>query len=150
MKKTLAKFIYKVAPPQIALAHCDIPCGIYTPDEAIIASKTVIKMVEKLQDLIPPKNMDNKQETLEFLSSVARFTITKEEHAEKCKKELLILWTDFFKEEHLEIFPDLHNIFWKAVKLCSKAKREVSLETAKQLEQKVNEIAKIFHKTNDK
>ena len=148
--KKLAKFIYKMAPPEIARAHCDIPCGIYTADGAITAAKTVSKMIEKLKNLTPPKNRENKQEMLEFLSSITRFTITKEEHAEKCKKELLILWTDFFKEEHLEIFPDLHNIFWKAVKLCSKAKREVSLETAKQLEQKVNEIAKIFHKTNDK
>jgi len=147
--KKLAKFIYKMAPPKIALAHCDIPCGIYTSDGAITAAKTVSKMIEKLKNLTPPKNRENKQEMLEFLSSITRFTITKEEHAEKCKKELLILWTDFFKEEHLEIFPDLHNIFWKATKLCSKTKREVSLETAKQLEQKVDEIAKIFHKVNN-
>lgn len=145
----LAKLIYKIAHPKIARAHCDIPCGIYTIEPSITAAKTVTKMTQKLEDLNPPKNNENKQEVLEFLTSVSRFTATKEEHAQKCKQELLILWTDFFKEHHLNMFPDLHNIFWKATKLCSIVKQEVSLETAKQLEQKIDEIAKIFNKVNN-
>ncbi|MEK9147368.1 MAG: superoxide dismutase, Ni [Patescibacteria group bacterium] len=145
----LSKFIYKIYAPKIALAHCDIPCGIYTIEPAITAAKTVIKMTQKLKDLNPPKNNENKQEVLEFLTSVSRFTATKEEHAQKCKQELLILWTDFFKEHHLNMFPDLHNIFWKATKLCSKVKQEVSLENARELEKIVNEIAEIFHKANN-
>ena len=35
---------------------------------------------------------------------------------EPTKKELLILWTDFFKAEHLATFPDLHDTFWKVAR----------------------------------
>ncbi|MBI2642012.1 MAG: superoxide dismutase, Ni, partial [Candidatus Wildermuthbacteria bacterium] len=69
-------------------------------------------------------------------------------HAQKCKEELLILWTDYFKPEHLEMFPALHETFWKAAKLCSKVKQEVSMEAAKELEKAVQEIADIFEKSH--
>jgi nickel superoxide dismutase len=68
----------------------------------------------------------------------------KEEHAQKCKQELLILWTDYFKLEHLEMFPGLHDTFWKATKLCSKNKQEVNMETAKELLEAVEFIASMF------
>ena len=74
----------------------------------------------------------------------------KEEHAQICKKELLILWTDYFKPEHLEMFPNLHETFWKAAKLCSRVKQEVSMEAAMQLKAAVEEIAEIFEKTHSK
>jgi len=59
---------------------------------------------------------------------------------------LLILWTDFFKQEHLAMFPDLHQTFWKAAKLCSKNKQSVDAEAAKQLQEAVAHIAEIFAK----
>ena len=31
----------RVAPPSVAYAHCDIPCGIYDPHTAQIAALTV-------------------------------------------------------------------------------------------------------------
>ena len=40
------------------------------------------------------------------------------------KRELDILWHDYFKPEHLEKYPDLHDTFWKAAKLASKNKTE--------------------------
>jgi nickel superoxide dismutase len=70
--------------------------------------------------------------------------MVKEEHAQICKKELLILWTDYFKLEHLEKFPDLHDKFWKAAKLCSKNKQSVDLKLAEELVKAVDEIAEIF------
>ncbi|MEC7921543.1 MAG: superoxide dismutase [Ni], partial [Chloroflexota bacterium] len=33
------------------LAHCDIPCGIYDPNDAIQAAQTVIRMTELLEEL---------------------------------------------------------------------------------------------------
>ena len=37
----------------------------------------------------------------------------KESTPKICKKELQILWSDDFKPEHLEKFPDLHDKVWK-------------------------------------
>src|ERR1035437_1080318 len=35
-------------PTTVARAHCDIPCGIYDPSEAVLAARTVARMVELL------------------------------------------------------------------------------------------------------
>lgn len=129
----------KIFPSKQALAHCDIPCGIYTPRPAQTAAETVEKMAEKIQEA------DDSD-----VHAISRFTAVKEEHAEICKKELLILWTDYFKEEHLEMFPDLHDKFWQATKLCSKNKQEVSTEAAKELRAAVDEIAEMFEKSKNK
>ena len=120
-------------------AHCDVPCGVYTTHQAGIAAETVEKMVEKLGET------DESD-----LNSRVRMIQTKEEWAEICKRELLILWTDYFKEEHLEMFPNLHDTFWKATKLCSANKREISAESAKSLREAVEEIAEMFKKAEGK
>jgi len=70
--------------------------------------------------------------------------LTKEVHAQKCKEELLILWTDYFKPEHLEKFPDLHTTFWNAAKLCSQNKQHVDEKLAQSLVDETNRIAEIF------
>ena len=33
-------------PTTVVRAHCDIPCGIYDPAEALLAAKTVARMVD--------------------------------------------------------------------------------------------------------
>lgn len=123
----------------VVRAHCDVPCGVYTAHQAGIAAETVEKMVQKINEL-PQDN------TLETKNSFTRMVATKEEWAEICKRELLILWTDYFREEHLEAFPDLHTKFWMATKLCSQVKREINADAAKQLREAVNEIAQMFEK----
>lgn len=132
--------ISKILPTKIAFAHCDVPCGIYDPKTAQIASQTVLKMVQLIQDL--PKENPSVNDRNKFV----RLVLTKEEHARKCKEEILILWTDFFKPEHLKMFPNLHDTFWKATKLCSTNKQEVDIEHAEELVKAVSEIADIFNK----
>lgn len=134
------RIIDKIFPLQSAYAHCDVPCGIYDPKPAQIAAETVVKMVEKIEGL-PKENPK-----VEDRSLFVRAVWTKEEHAQKCKEELLILWTDFFKPEHLELFPDLHDKFWKATKLCSKNKQSVDMKAAQDLKTAVDEIADMFAK----
>ena len=138
------KFLSKILPEITAEAHCDIPCGIYEPTPAKIAAVTVRRMVEQIESLEKPKDSDT-EKILHYHNDVGRRIAVKEEHAQLCKKELLILWTDFFKPEHLEKFPSLHETFWKAAKLCSKNKQEVNRESAQQLVDAVDEIAKIFY-----
>ena len=135
MMYKLFELLHKIYPAKEVDAHCDIPCGVYTAEPALTAAKTVVRMVEKIEEA-------DKSDA----HAIARFTMVKEEHAQRCKQELLILWTDYFKPEHLEAFPDLHDIFWKAAKLCSKNKQEVNMEAAKELQEAVEFIASMFEK----
>lgn len=144
MIKKMLIAVSKLLPAKIAYAHCDVPCGIYDPKASQIAAQTVLKMVQFIYDL-PKENP-----TVNDRNKFVRCVLTKEEHARKCKEELLILWTDYFKPEHLAMFPDLHDAFWKAAKLCSTNKQEVSLEHAEELVKAVDEIAEIFSKSKAK
>lgn len=138
----------RIFPTKTVHAHCDIPCGIYTAQPAQTAADTIMKMTEKIQQLALP-DWNNKEAVQTYENSVSRFVLVKEEHARKCKEELLILWTDYFKPEHLQMFPGLHEKFWNAAKLCSKAKQEVNMQSAKDLKAIVQEIAEIFSKAQE-
>ena len=63
------------------------------------------------------------------------------------KSELNTLWADYFKPEHLEKYPNLHELVWNANKLAGANKQNVSLESARQLVDAVDEIANIFWAT---
>lgn len=138
--------IFGILPLRSASAHCDVPCGIYDSKAMQIAAATVLVMVQKINALEKPEDGDKKN-WLNYKNSITRMIWTKEEHARKCKEELLILWTDYFKQEHLEKFPDLHNIFWRTAKLCSQNKQEISEDTAQELVDATSSIADIFQKT---
>ena len=129
------------AAPVPVHAHCDIPCGIYDPHAATIAAQTVAKMVEKINDL-GKAPMD-----LSFGNSMTRFVHVKEEHAEIVKHELQVLWSDYFKPEHLAKYPNLHDTFWKALKLASKNKQTVDAAAAADLQKAVKEISDMFWET---
>jgi len=47
------------------------------------------------------------------------------------------------------MFPNLHDTFWKAAKLCSENKQHVSREAAEKLVEVVNEIAEMFAKSKE-
>lgn len=130
-----------LAPSVVAHAHCDIPCGIYDPTPAKIAADTVAKMVEKISQL--PANATDSMNRGNFVRMIA----VKEEHAQICKKELLILWTDYFKPEHLQQYSNLHDLVWNTTKLCSTVKQQVNMEAAQQLLGNVQQIAEIFWAT---
>src|SRR5690606_8301128 len=109
------KKLLGILPLSYASAHCDVPCGIYDPKAMQVAAQTVLKMVQKMNEL--EKSDEDKTSMLEYKNSLTRMIVTKEAHAQKCKEELLIRWTDYFKPEHLVKCPDLHEIIWKAAKL---------------------------------
>lgn len=144
--KNLFSAILKILPTGIAYAHCDVPCGIYDPKSAQIAAAGVFKMVEKIVN--PPERSEKDINSVRnFHNAMTRYVLVKEEQARICKTELLILWTDYFKKEHLKMFPNLHEVFWKASKLCSVNKQEVSIERAQELVKVVDEIAGMFKKS---
>jgi nickel superoxide dismutase len=80
---------------------------------------------------------------------ISRYTQTKEAHAEICKRELDILWHDYFRPEHLEKYPDLHTKFWMTAKLASRNKQSIDEAAANDLLNAVNEIAEIFWATKN-
>ena len=82
-----------------------------------------------------------------YQNTFSRFVAIKEEQAHLAKEELLVLWTDYFKPHHLEAHPNLHEIFWRAAKLCSAVKVELSAEHAEELMDAIKEIHEIFWST---
>jgi len=134
---------------KIAHAHCDGPCGVYDPAAARINAEAVLSMTKKLTALEMPKT-DDADALLAYHNTMTRYINIKEEQAQKCKEELLILWTDYFKKPHLEQFPNLHETFWKAAKLCSHAKVEVNLNAAESLLNAVKEVHDIFWSTKNR
>lgn len=141
----ITKFLSHVLPSISAQAHCDIPCGVYEPTPAKIAAKTVLRMVQQIKELKLPEDIADQETLLQYVNAVTRRITVKESHAQLCKQELSILWSDFFKPEHLEKFPNLHDLFWQAMRTCSKNKQEINEDSARKLVEAVDEIAKIFY-----
>lgn len=136
LNQVLSQFKSRFPAPAVH-AHCDGPCGVYDSSSARVAAEAVLSMTKKLLDL-------NNDGSVAAQNTFSRFVAIKEEQAQLAKDELLILWTDYFKPAHLEQFPDLHDTFWKAAKLCSACKVEVSLQHAQELMAAVEKIHGIF------
>jgi nickel superoxide dismutase len=120
-------------------AHCDVPCGIYDPSAAQTAAKTVKAMYDKYAAVTGDDDKARNTKT--------RMIVTKEEHAQKVKDELLILWTDYFKPEHEEAHPGLTGKIKAACNTASKAKQDFDPAHAEALIAQVDEIAEIFWAT---
>ena len=121
-------------PTRIVDAHCDIPCGIYDPEQARIEAESCLRIIEKYE-----------QNTDELFRQ--RCVHVKEERAELVKHHLDVLWHDYFKPEHLEKYPNLHDTFWKAAKLASKNKTEQDPANGEALLAAIEEIHTIFWAT---
>ena len=130
----LARLADRVSAPAPVHAHCDIPCGVYDPEQARIEAESVYRIIEKYQGNEDPLFRD-------------RCVLIKEQRAELAKHHLDVLWHDYFKPEHLEQFPDLHDTFWKATKACSTVKRSLNLDDAKALLDLIDQIDDMWKKT---
>jgi nickel superoxide dismutase len=137
----------RVAAPNVAHAHCDIPCGIYDPHAAQIAALTVVRMVQLIQGLQKPADGASKEEWDTYTMQISRYTAVKEAHAALCEHEIVILWTDYFKPDHLQKHPNLHDVVWKTAKLTSTVKQQINMEAAQQLLAGCHQIAEIFWDT---
>lgn len=114
-------------------AHCDLPCGVYDPAQARIEAESVYKIMEKYAGL------SDEDKT--------RALLIKEARAELTKHHLWVLWTDYFKPEHLEKFPDLHDKFWQAAKQAGATKKSTDPAEGQKLLDLIDEITKIFQET---
>ena len=125
-----------------AEAHCDGPCGVYDPASARVAGEAVQSMTKKMIALADSHGSD--AHSAAYINTMSRYAAIKEEEAQKCKDELLVLWTDFFKPQHLDSIPDLHDTFWHAAKLCSACKVEVSAAHAQELMDAIESVHNMF------
>jgi nickel superoxide dismutase len=128
-------------PATTVYAHCDVPCGIYDPHQAELAAQTVARMVELIGQL-PKEGLAEADR-----AKLVRCILIKEQHAEIVKHEIQVIWSDYFKPEHLERYPDLHDRTWKILKLASKNKQNIDAQAAAELEASVKEFADIFWST---
>jgi len=126
-------------------AHCDVPCGIYDPNRAIISALSVIRMV----DLINAKNEMKPDSEAQLQNDISRYISTKEEEAALCKEEIRIIWGDFVKPPHLERFPEIHQIVHNIMVKAGAVKQHVSREKAMDLLDEVNKFAEIFWELKD-
>jgi len=128
------KNIFK--PEAIAHAHCDLPCGLYDPAQAKIEALSVKATMEKYA---ASTDVDFK----------SRAVAIKEERSELVKHHLWVLWTDYFKPNHFEAYPQLHVLFNEATKLAGAGgpKGSNDVAVAEKLIGKIDEIAEIFWAT---
>jgi nickel superoxide dismutase len=134
IQEAIAKLVAKTAVETVS-AHCDGPCGVYDPASARIAAEAALSMTKKIIALGPADTDSN---------TYSRFVSIKEEQAHLAKTELLVLWTDYFKPEHLEACPDLHEKFWNAAKLCSAVKQGIDEDAANALMAAIEDIHNVF------
>jgi len=123
-----------LAPRRTVHAHCDLPCGVYDPAQARIEAESVKACQEKYQG----------SDDAEFR---ARAVSIKEERANMVKEHLWVLWTDYFKPEHLETYPNLHDLFWVATKEAGASKKSNDPAQGQKLLDSIDEIAKVFWET---
>ena len=149
--KTISTAICALKPAKrVALAHCDGPCGIYDPASIRIEAEAAGAMTKKMLDLPIPEDHSDVQAMANYHNTLARYASIKEQQAHLAKTELLVLWTDYFKPPHLEQYPELHELFWQAAKLCSAVKVEVSAAHAQELMDAVKAIHDIFWATKNR
>lgn len=120
--------------PTEVYAHCDLPCGVYDPAQARIEAESVKACMEKFHGSDDDIFKD-------------RAVSIKEERAELVKHHLWVLWTDYFKPDHLAKFPQLHDLFWKATKSAGETKKTNDVSVAARLLDEIGEIDRIFWET---
>ena len=123
-----------LAPRRTVHAHCDLPCGVYDPAQARIEAESVKACQQKWQD------------SDDDLFKARAVTI-KEQRATMVKEHLWVLWTDYFKPQHLEQFPNLHDLFWQATKAAGQAKHSVDPADQQKVLDLIGEIDDVFQKS---
>ncbi len=124
-----------------AKAHCDVPCGIYDPIVAQISALTVVRMMDLMAGL--------EGAGVAHDNSMSRYVATKEEHAEKAKHEIRIIWGDYIKDQHVEAHPELTGLVHKIMQLGSKSRQTADRETGVAFVEAVNQFAEIFWATKN-
>lgn len=120
----------------VASAHCDIPCKIYDPASAQIATLTVIRMM----DLIAEQDLSS----LAGQANLSRLVAQKEEHVQMVKNEVRVIWGDFFKQPQFDQIPNAHEMVHNIMLQASKCSQGVDRAEGEKLLTLVNQFAEAF------
>ena len=131
---SLLALVDRVDRPAPVHAHCDLPCGIYDPAQARIEAESVKACMEKFNTSNDPVFKE-------------RAVFIKEQRADLVKHHLWVLWTDYFKPNHLEAHGGLHDLFWRATKLAGDTKRTNDEAVGQELLDCIAEIDAVFWST---
>ncbi len=115
-------------------AHCDLPCGVYDPGMARLEIDSVKACMEKYAASDDPQFRE-------------RAIMIKEQRADLAKQHLWVLWTDYFKPEHAQRFPQLHQLFWDATKAAGNTKKSLDPADAQKTLDLIDQIDEIFRAT---
>jgi nickel superoxide dismutase len=138
------RLVDAVVPPRAVYAHCDIPCGIYDPIDAQLSALTIVRMDQLIAELAAPPMDAKPEDRAAYISKLSRYTTVKEQHAEKLKTEVRVIWGDFFTPDHAKQFPQIHELTWKIMKQASKARQGTALADAQELLKLVQDFSEIF------
>ena len=84
-----------------ARAHCDIPCAVYDPAVSQYAALSVLRFLDLIAEM--PDSIESKKD----LAHLTRLVQQKEEHAIEVKDAVRTIWGDYFKEPHIEKYPEI-------------------------------------------
>src|ERR1700675_1599535 len=123
-----------IRPGRTVEAHCDLPCGIYDPEQARIEAESVYNIIKKYND--------SKDEVYR-----QRAIVIKEERAELAKHHIDVLWSDWYKPEKHDVkFPQLKEVLKQAVSQGSKVKASVDLNDAQKFLDLIDQVDQIWEK----
>ena len=125
----------------VVSAHCDIPCKIYDPIIAQIASLSVVRLIDIMHET--PNNSEN----MTNVNTLTRCVLRKEEEAEKVKQEIRTIWGDYFKTPQFETHPEIHQLVHQIMLKSSSCKQGTSRDSALELVALVNQFATAFWET---
>src|ERR1700730_13141169 len=121
-----------IRPSRTVEAHCDLPCGIYDPEQARIEAESVYNIIKKYND--------SKDEVYR-----QRAILIKDKQAELAKYPLDVLWSDWYKpEKHDAKFPELKDALKTAVSQGSKVKGSVDLADAQKFLDLIDKVDHIW------
>ena len=126
-----------------ARAHCDIPCAVYDPAVSQYAALSVLRFLDLIAEM--PDSIESKKD----LAHLTRLVQQKEEHAIEVKDAVRTIWGDYFKEPHIEKYPEIHDLAHSIMMTASKCKQDIDRQNGVDLVDKVNRFAEIFWASKD-
>ena len=82
--------------------------------------------------------MDDSLSSKEDIAHLSRIMEQKESHAKEVKDAVATIWGDYFKEPHMEKFPEIHSLTHSIMMTASKCKQSLDRENGIKLVVLVN------------
>ena len=139
----LAIVVAGFAAPSVALAHCQVPCGIYGDqlrfEQLLEDAKTIAKAQAQLNELLAEG-----QPTAQSVNQMARWVMTKEEHAGRVQDTMqayfLAQRIKADSPSYIEQLKATHTVITSAMK----CKQSADGTTAKAIEEAIFDLYRAY------